>query len=156
MRDIQFLTSVVEWPRAPMPQWMVDIVLFESKEGEVEPPSHLYTKFVSGEIASKLRGVFGYTIHSAEGELCIVYRSGEECGTEDEKQTLLHEIAHWKVKDFSSGSHTAKFYAELFRLCLYYNIDLELLFKDYDYPQYGGRNVFVGIEQFQERMELHG
>lgn len=149
---VRWLEHVIEWPACQMPPWMRDIVISECNEFKIDPPQDLVVKYPDAvSYADLLSPTFGYTIHSVEGQICIAYKDGHRAfGSDDEKHTLLHELAHWIVKDFDyeTGGHTVAFYSQLTRLMLKYQGNLEFLWDGVE-PLCGGEhNIWPGIQMF--------
>lgn len=149
----RWLEYVSEWPACQMPSWMCDIIISECKEIGIDSPQHLIVKYPDAvRYAELLSETFGYTTHSVEGEICIAYKDGHKAfGSDDERHTLLHELAHWIVKDFDyeTGGHTINFYSQLMRLVLKYEGTLENLWEESNAEAVcGGHNVWPGIQMF--------
>lgn len=144
-----FFEYVLNWPSAPMPYWMQNIIVQECIDVGIKQPERMITKYIDNyENVGWTDGVGGYTIHG-EGEICIAYQVGRHFGTPTERNTVLHELAHWITKhfDYETGGHTPQFYSQYTRLVLKYEGNLDLLFEESN-SESGGTNLFPGIELF--------
>lgn len=141
------------WPEATnIPVWMKQIVETECRESNRPAPKKLVTKYTEHPLMG------GYTIHSPDGEIAVVYGNGRHYGTWEETHTLLHELAHWivGVEDRSGeyrtveSDHTPRFYEELTRLCLKYDIDITTM-AEFEDSYSGPVNVYSGLAMFHAR-----
>lgn len=108
---------------ADAPSWMQHITITEYTEYGLNPPSIL-TRHVSF-----LDWIGGATKETPAGSgkfmIEIGYGTGNWVGSTEERYILLHELAHSIVQDWDwPGGHTPKFYAELTRLCLKYDVSV--------------------------------
>lgn len=124
------------------PDWMQALVKRESLEAGKFPPP-VVKKFVPWK-----QFMGGYTTHSLIGEIALVY--GDEPEMEDELETLIHELVHWIVgaEQGRFGGHTPKYYAELTKYALKYDIDFDRYqLKEF---RYMGSLVYEGISMYHQ------